>query len=236
LFFPHTPQNIIHSEPHPPPPPGRCLRLPLVCCLFSATHGTPNSLRLSLRLPSSVASASCLLLIICFFLSPHLKTSFTQSHILLLFLAGALASLLYAIYAAHRAPDSLRLRLRLPFSRASASCLLLAPPTLIVLLHQVLSAGVLVSTSFCSSPSCCAPLIQLVAVPPPVALASAIHHASTFLLLRVPLALVRLIVTLPGALPTPLGAALPGALASASRCTPLIWLVCCIGRCLGLSY
>ena len=193
LFFPHTPQNIIHSEPHPPPPPGRCLRLPLVCCLFSATHGTPNSLRLRLRLPSSVASASCLLLVICFFLSPHLKTSFTQSHILLLFLAGAFTSLFYTISATHRAPDSLILRLRLPFSRASASCLLLAPPTLIVivLLHQVLSTGALVSTSFCSSASCCAPLIQLVAVPPPVALASTIHHASTFL--RVPL--VRLIVT-----------------------------------------
>ncbi len=58
LFVPQsTPQNIIHSEPHPPPLPGRRLCLPLVCNLCHSpcprlTHFAP---------PAPVLQSLCLL-------------------------------------------------------------------------------------------------------------------------------------------------------------------------------
>ena len=113
-------------------------------------------------------------------------------------------------------------------------CLLSATgaPPLIVLLHHVLSAGALISTTFCSSASCCAPLVQLVAVPPPIVLASTIHLASTFH--RAPL--VRLIVALPGALPPPSWRSSAWCLGLHLSLHPSHLVVCCIGRRLGLSY
>ena len=58
LFFPQsTPQNIIHSEPHPPPLPGRRLSLPLVCnlCRSPCPRLTPFAP------PAPVLQSLCLL-------------------------------------------------------------------------------------------------------------------------------------------------------------------------------
>ena len=64
---------------------------------------------------------------------------------------------------------------------------------------MVLSVNALTSASCRASTSHHTPLVQLVALPPHIALASTIHHASTFR--RAPL--VRLVVALPGASPPP---------------------------------